>query len=414
MTEKSAASEAADTTASDAASPVPSRNGRQPARPDHPPLQASLAGDGPSRRTMPRDFSIAVRPNAGSDTTRAERERGARRQPMRGFEDTYTDIVDYIVRVTDRIWEFQDVGYIYDTYAPGCMVYDDSGANIGVERVVNGTISTISAFPDATHFADDVIWAGNDEEGFVTSHRYVGTAHHLGAWRWGPPTGRKVNLWGIANCVVSENEIYEEWVLYNMCSRLSQVGVDVRWAAREYGNELLDTRPDRQLPEISRLTGGRHPEYYPESTSSAFDVEHFVRKLWHDLYNRRDLSAVDRAYTRTVRWNGTSNRVGYGRGDVRGQACNLLAAFPDLAMHVDEVYWMGNDADGYRVSLRWTALGTHRGYAMYGAPTERRVHLWGISQLYLSDFRITEEWSCFNEFDVLAQLLADEPAPLFG
>jgi predicted ester cyclase len=361
---------------------------------------------------MPADFSIAVRPNAGSDTLRAEQQRGARRQSMRGFEDTYTDIVDYIIRITDRIWEAQDVGYIYDTYAPGCFVHDDSGPHIGVEWVVSGTLNSLNAFPDATHIADDVIWAGTDEEGFVTSHRYVGTAHHLGAWRYGPATGRKVNLWGIANCVVSENEIYEEWVLYNTASRLMQLGVDVRWAAREYGNELLAVTADRHVPEIQRLNGGRHPEYYPESTSSAFDVEHAVRKLWHDVYNRRDLSAVDRAYASTVRWNGTSNRSGYGRSYVRSQALALLATFPDVGMNVDEVYWMGNDADGYRVSLRWTAMGTHRGYAMYGEPTGRRVHLWGISQLYLNAGAITEEWSCFNEFDVLAQLLADEPLPM--
>jgi predicted ester cyclase len=416
VTEKTAASEAADTAASDGASPVPAvqRNGAAPTRPHHPPMQASLVGDGPSRRTMPADFSIAVRPNAGSDTLRAERARGERVQSMRGFEDTFTDIVDYIVRITDRIWEFQDVGYIYDTYAPGCMVYDDHGANVGVERVVTATINSINAFPDATHIADEVIWAGNDEEGFVTSHRYVGTAHHLGAWRYGPATGRKVNLWGIANCAISENEIYEEWVLYNNCSRFMQLGIDVRWAAREYGNEMLATAADRQVPEIQRLSGGRHPEYYPESTSSRFDVEHFVRKLWHDTYNRRDFSAVDRAYTETVRWNGTSNRSGYGRSFVRGQALSLLATFPDLGMHVDEVYWMGNDVDGYRVSVRWTAIGTHRGYAMYGDPTGRRVHLWGISQLYISDFRITEEWSCFNEFDVLCQLLADQPPTMIS
>ena len=66
-----------------------------------------------------------------------------------------------------------------------------TGPNIGVEWVVNGTLNSLHAFPDGTHIADDVIWAGNDKEGFVTSHRYVGTAHHLGAWRYGPATGRK-------------------------------------------------------------------------------------------------------------------------------------------------------------------------------------------------------------------------------
>jgi len=380
----------------------------------------------PRGRRMPGDHRIAVRAGSGSDTLRSGRERGERRQPMRGFEDTYTDIVDFIVRVTHRIWEDQDVGYIYDTYAPGCAVHDDSGPQYGVERVVEATIAAVHAFPDTRSWADEVIWAGDDEDGFVTSHRYITTGRHLAPWRWGGPTGRKINLWGIANCVVRENEIVEEWVLYNMASRFMQLGIDVGWAAREYGNELNRTRADRHRGEVNRLIGGRQPEYYPaspvtagtappgESRGRGFDVDHFVRAVWHDLYNRRDLSTVDRAYTSTVRWRGTSNRLGYGRQDVKGMARALLATFPDLGMAVDEVYWMGNDADGYRVSVRWTAQGTHRGYALYGQPTDRRVHLWGIDQLYLTGGRITEAWSCFNEFDVLAQILSDEPAGMLS
>ncbi len=386
------------------------------------PLQAATLGDGPSARRMPADYRIAVRPGSGTDTTPAAREPGRRRQPMRGFADTYTDIVDYIVRITHRIWEDQDVGYVYDTYAPGCFVHDDSGPNYGVERVVEATIGAIHAFPDTRSWADEVIWAGDDERGFVTSHRYITTGHHLGAWRWGPATGRKVNLWGIANCVVHENQIVEEWVLYNMGARFTQLGIDPAWAAREYGNELnrtvtgtgTGTVADPHQPEVQRLVGGRRPEYYPTAAGRGFDVEHFVRALWHDVYNRRDLSAVDRAYAATARWKGPSNRLGYGRQDVKGMARALLATFPDLGMAVDEVYWMGNVAEGYRVSVRWTAQGTHRGYALYGAPTHRRVRLWGIDQLHIGNEVITEDWMMFNEFDVMAQILSDEPAPMVG
>ncbi len=93
-------------------------------------------------------------------------------------------------------------------------------------------------------------------------------------------------------------------------------------------------------------------------------------------------------------------------------ARSLLSTFPDLGVHVDEVYWMGNDHDGYRMSLRWTGVGTHRGYGLYGAPTGRRVHMWGMNQLYVEQGRIVEDWMLFNEFDVMAQILRDEPLPL--
>jgi predicted ester cyclase len=364
------------------------------------------------KRTMPPDFSIAVRPGAG--VTLAEANYGGeRRQSMEGFEDTYTDIVDYIVRITHRIWEDQDVGYIYDTYAQGCRLYDDSGVKFGVERLVDGTMQSINALPDCRHYADDVIWAGTDTEGFVTSHRAINIGHHTGPWRWGPPTGRKLETWVMANCVVWQNEIYEEWVLYNTAAKLQQLGIDVADAARTYAREGGVTPvTERPSSEALRLSGGRKPVALPEPDNTAgFDVEGTVRALFHNVYNRRDLSTIDRVYAENVRWHGATNRTGYGRSDVRAMARSLLATFPDLGVQVDEVYWMGNDADGYSISARWSGMGTHRGYGLYGKPTGKRAHLWGMSQIYVVGGRIVEEWSLFNEFDVIAQLVSEDNPP---
>jgi len=69
---------------------------------------------------------------------------------------------------------------------------------------------------------------------------------------------------------------------------------------------------------------------------------------------------------------------------------------------------MGNERDGFSVSVRWTAAGTHRGHALYGKPTGRRVHFWGLSQLAFAGGRIVEDWMLFNEFDLLAQLVRDD------
>jgi hypothetical protein len=362
------------------------------------------------RFTPPTDFKISMRAKRSTDLRAPDQ--GERVQPMRGFEDTYVDIVDYIVRITDRIWEDQDVGYIYDTYRAACRVYDDSGPHYGVEDVVVGTMQAINAFPDVRHYADDVIWAGNEEEGFATSHRAVNIGHHLGPWRFGAPTGKKIHLWVIANCVSEENEIFEEWVLHNLGARLAQCGLDVRAAARRFGNAGLSMPlGERELSEIERLRGGRKPTPYRSFAGSPqSSVEETVRGLFHDVYNRRDLSAIDKVYAANVRWHGPTNREGYGRADVRAMARGLMSTFPDLGLHVDEVYWMGNEREGFAVSARWTAIGTHRGYGIYGEPTGRRVHIWGISQLYFSGAgEVVEEWTLFNEFDVLAQLLREEP-----
>jgi predicted ester cyclase len=155
---------------------------------------------------------------------------------MRGFEETYVDIIDYIVRITHRIWEEKDIGYIYDTYKHNSRVYDDYGLQYGSDKIVADTIHTINAFPDVRLYADEIVWAGDDEVGFHTSHRTVIIGHNTGYSRYGPPTGKKVVLWCIANCIALENEIFEEWVIYDTASLINQLGFNLRDKARLFGS----------------------------------------------------------------------------------------------------------------------------------------------------------------------------------
>src|SRR5690349_9415910 len=118
----------------------------QPAAQDQTPRSngGAPAGAPPAqpRFTPAPDHAVSVRARRSRDLRAADQ--GERVQPMRGFEDTYVDIVDYIIRITDRIWEDQDVGYIYDTYRSACRVFTDSGTQYGVEAVVEGTMQHLN------------------------------------------------------------------------------------------------------------------------------------------------------------------------------------------------------------------------------------------------------------------------------
>src|SRR5207237_3432666 len=82
---------------------------------------------------MPRDFSVSLAAynRGGTDTFLSRRPDHHPRQDMAGFDPDYVDIVDYIVRITHRIWEEKDIGYIYDTYSHDCRVLDDVGLQYG-------------------------------------------------------------------------------------------------------------------------------------------------------------------------------------------------------------------------------------------------------------------------------------------
>ena len=358
---------------------------------------------------MPPDFSISLAAKGGTDNLLYPK--GERQQRMRGFEDTYIDIVDYIVRITHKIWEEKSVGTIYDTYAHNSKVMDDSGLQYGRDKIVADTLHTINAFPDVRLYADEIVWAGDDETGFHTSHRCLIVGHNTGYSRYGPPTGRRVAVWCIANCVAKGNEIFEEWVIYNTSSRLHQLGFNLREKARHFGNALSEDIQnglnDLAFGEPERLLGQGKPERL-EAPTGAFNVDAFLRYAYHTIWNWRKLDLIKEVYSPTLRFHGTTDRELYGRGAYQRFVLSLLAMFPDLSFKVDDLYWMGNDDEGYLTSLRWSIVGTHRGYGVYGQPTGRRVHIWGVTQHVIREGVITQEWMLFNEFEVMQQLFRDE------
>ena len=85
----------------------------------------------------------------------------------------------------------------------------------------------------------------------------------------------------------------------------------------------------------------------------------------------------------------------------------MITSFPNLALSVEDIYWMGNEQDGYLVSIRWCAIGAHKGNGSFGAPTGKECYIWGITQWLIENNKIKKEWTAFNEFGILMQLLGD-------
>ncbi len=105
---------------------------------------------------------------------------GPRRQALPGFGPVYRDIVDHIVRCTHRIWEQKDIGLCRSHYADSCVMHTLDGPSSGVENVVQGTLSALSAFADRQVVAEDVIWSEDAPGLFYASHRITSGSTHEG------------------------------------------------------------------------------------------------------------------------------------------------------------------------------------------------------------------------------------------
>ncbi len=362
-----------------------------------------------SRTHMPTGYDISLAAYTGRGTPHEKRipDDFGPEQSMRGFEETYRNIIDYIVRITYRIWEDREVEYIRDTYSDTSHVFDDYGLQFGCEKIVSDTHHTTGAFSDIQLIADEVVWAGDDEVGYHTSHRTIIRGTNNGDSKYGPATNKYVDVLVIANCVALDNKIFLEHVLYNNSAMLQQLGFDLG----DMTQQLVANAPagwPRDAKTWDQLRSSTRPEQplCIAEPVDGFDVDLFARETLLALWNGSDYSALDTAYVDSFEFEGPTNRKFTGASEYKQMLDSIRGAFPDLELQVDEVYWMGNDDEGYLTSERWSATATHSGDGLYGAATGKPVTIWGITQHEIRDGRITREWMLFNELDLMMQIEA--------
>ncbi|MBC8332767.1 MAG: ester cyclase [Anaerolineae bacterium] len=347
-------------------------------------------------------FNMGDRPDIG-DFKRAANT--GRRQPMQGFDDDYVDIVDYIIRCTHKIWEEKGIGLIYSHYAHNVFIETSDGITYGRDAVIAGSMRVMNAFPDVRLLGDDVIWAGNEQDGFHSSHRIYWTGTNTGYSIYGPPTGKKINRYGIAHCLVKENRIVEEWIARDELALVLQLGYNPHELAQRMAEaEAASGAVQPVYGELERTQGQDMPPPVGPPTSKEFDPEYFVRRAFHEIWNWRLLNKIDEYFIREHWAQVTAHRTLHGVGDYKAYILSLLGAFSDIALKIDHICSV-DDGDGrWRVATRWTLQGTHDGPGWYGKPTGKRIRVLGITHQHIENQKIVREWMCFDEFALLKQL----------
>ncbi len=326
-------------------------------------------------------------------------------QSMQGFDADYTDIVDYIVRCTHKIWEDKAIGLIYTHYAHNTPVHLTDAELYGREQMVAGTLRTLAAYPDLRLYGDEVIWSGNDVDGFHTSHRVMWSGHNTGYSVYGPPTGARIQRREIAHCIVINNRILEEWSVQDETALIRQLGLDEVALAKALA--LAEADSGRQpyasgLGEVPRSRGQLHPPISLDGDPA--NPAELPGLLYGLVWDARMLNFLGEYYAPdAVVWVPGNRRL-EGHGDLTAYVLQLLGAFSDGAMQLEHVDWIGSEAEGYKVAARWTFQGTHDGPGTYGAPTGKRVRVLGISHFELQGGRVVREYMVWNEFALLKQL----------
>ena len=319
-------------------------------------------------------------------------------QPLPGFPNQYRDIVDFITRITHRIWTDGDVGLINETYDPDCVVHTAVGVGRGVERVAAGTISAMAAFPEVEDHFLNVAWSDDGAAGFYTSHLGFGRVVNAGDSLYGPATRRSATVRYCADCVTLAGRIHTEWLARDNGAVVRQLGLDLHDAARRLASSL-PREPDR--PPASKAPS-RQARNVPLDISRG-DLEGHLRHLFHDIWNRRRLDVLADVYSADVQIHTAGGRVARGIPALRALHISLMASMPDCGLTVENVCW-SDETDGVIGAVRWELRGTGRGGGwLGGTPDGVPLAIPGMTHCrFDGSGRIAEEWTVWDEVAVLA------------
>ena len=335
-------------------------------------------------------------------------ENRARVQSMKGFDECYTDIVDYIIRCTHKIWDERDVGLIYTHYTHDCVVYSASGTSYTREEIVQNTIQRMFMLPERRGMATQVIWNGNDEDGFYTSHLVTGTGRHTQWGIYGKPTGRTFVARTIADCMIYQNKIFREWLVVDSMAQVKQIGLD----PQAYAANLAKAYFEKGLLAIDmgengRLIGQYPPESKPDLSIANSDLERDVLQWLHEIHNQRMFGRIKTAYAPTVQYHGPLMKELYGHAAVIHQTVGLYATIPDGFFMPQHICSQPSDEGGFKVAVRWLIEGHHLGWGVMeeiGAPTGKRVQVMGMTHFHIRDGKVVDEWTNYDEMSVLMQI----------
>ena len=317
---------------------------------------------------------------------------------MKGFSDRFTDFPDYILGITQEIWEHRNLATLHHYYAPDIPVRSPGSIVSGNEGVIGATMATLAEFPDRRLLGEDVIWSGSPEEGMLSSHRILSTATHLGDGVYGKATGKKLRYRIIADCHAIDNQINDEWLIRDQGAVVRQLG----WDPKEYAIDLIEREggPENCVQPF-------HPSIDQVGPYTGRGNDNVWGAKYSDILNRimgADLGVIPAEYDRAVTGFYPGGKELISTDGVDGFWIGLRAAFPSASFTIDHQIGREDPMMSPRAAIRWSLTGKHDGWGAFGKPSGAEVHVMGISHVEFGPWGIRREYTLFDETSVWKQI----------
>jgi len=315
---------------------------------------------------------------------------------MKGFDAEFTDLDSYIRVITARIWEGRQIHRIRDYYSADCAVITPGGSSSGVDGVIRGTQETLQQFPDRRLLCEDIVSAGDEENGYLSSHRIASPMTHSGPGAFGLPTGLPVHVRTVADCVCKDNRIVHEWLVRDQGAIALHIGSTPKILAQQWlAQRGAPTLPLQQPPAPAGWTNPMH------STPGAALLAQTYRALWAG-----DMAVLQRHADEAIDARLPSGAQAMGVAELQAFWFGFTTAFRGARLQIDSLCERIEPGRTPRVAMRWRVSGQHDGAGRYGAASGQPVEILGITHAEVFNGRILREWVLVDEVALWMQLLA--------
>ena len=316
-----------------------------------------------------------------------------------GFSQRWKDFPDYIIGITREIWEERGIETLNRYYAPDIPVRTPMGIQRGNQAVIASTMATVNEFPDRELLGEDVIWSGDAETGYLSSHRLLTTATHSRDGQFGKASGKRWTVRVIADCAARADTIYDEWLVRDYGGLVRQLGFEPRafaaaLIAREGGPDAC-ARPF--TPDMD-IDGGYH------GTGNGNEWGQRYEAILKGLMDK-DFNLVFRDYDRAVIGEYAGAVTAISHGPVQQFWIGLRASFPDATFRIHHRIGMEGGMMSPRAAIRWSLDGVHSGWGAFGKPTGAMVHVMGMSHAEFGPWGLRREYTLYDEVAIWKQIL---------
>ncbi len=318
---------------------------------------------------------------------------------MKGFNKKYKNFPDYILKITKQIWEGKDVESIGEFYTKNIPVRSPFGITYGNKPVIEATYNTLKEFPNRQLMGEDVIWNGNDNNGYHSSHRILSKGTHLGDGFYGKPTGKDIYYRVIADCACKDNQVYDEWIVRDQGAMVRQIG----YTPKEFAQIMIDN--EGGLEKANKLFDKndiKPSNYEPEQVkinSAGERYSKILTKVFSERYNFQDYNRAS-----TIYWPG--NKIGHGREDVSKLWNSLKEILTDTKFTIEHIGSLDEPNKNPRASIRWFLEGIHsKDSENFGKKTNSKLFFMGINHVELNQDGVIREWVLFDEVAIWKQIL---------